>query len=121
MKQCIGEKINNLYKMYIVALPDNNDEYIKVSLLPILCINGTFYYSDNTAEVLDDYKTLLSALTPEWAEKYIPGYKRGMKLTAVNAFSSYYGGDKKREEKANEKLRDKLQTLTRHKFYNGKW
>lgn len=121
MKRCIGEKINNLYRAFIVALPNNNDEYIKVSPIPVLCINGTFYYDDNTAEVLDDYKTLMNALTPEWAEKYIAGYKQGMKLLPVYAFSDYYGGDKVSINKANEKLKEKLQLLTRWDFYNKKW
>lgn len=119
MKRCIGEKINNIYKVFVVALPQDPEEYIKVSVNPLLCINGTFYYNDNTAEVKDDYKTIQEALTPEWAKRFIRGYKEDMKLTIVNAFSDYYC--KCNAEKANEKLHDKLETMTCKQFYQSKW
>lgn len=119
MKQCIGEKINNLYKVYVVALPQEQEAYIKVSVIPVLCINGTFYYNDNTAEVMDDYKTIQEVLTPEWARRFIPGYKEEMKLSIVYAFSDYYF--KCDAEKANEKLHDKLETMTCRQFYQSKW
>lgn len=121
MRRCIGEKIRNLYKVFIVAVPDNDDELLRVSYLPVLCINGTFYYDDNTAEEMDDWKTMKNALTPEWAEKNIIGYRRGMKLIPENGFSSYYGGTDKDAEKANEKLRNKLSGMTRYEYYNNKF
>ena len=119
MKRCIGEKINNIYNVFVVALPQNPDEYIKVSVIPLLCINGTFYYSDNTAEIKNDYTTIHEALTPEWAKRFIPGYKSEMKLTIVYAFCDYYC--KCNAEKANEKLHDKLESMTRRQFYQSKW
>lgn len=119
MRLTIGEKIQNIYKVFIVALPDNDDEYIRVSLLPVLCIDGTFYYNDNTAETLDAYRTMMAALTPEWAEKHISGYQRGMQLTPVYGFCDYYY--KFNAEKANERLRDKLVQMTRREFYTKKW
>lgn len=119
-KWCIGEKIQNFYKVFIVALPDNqHDEFIRVSMRPLACIAGTLYYSDNTAETLDDWQTLRAALTPEWAKIHIPGYREGMKLTVVNAFCNYYYPFD--EEKANNKLHDKLEQLTQWEFYNSKW
>lgn len=119
MRLTIGEKIHNIYKVFIVALPNSDDEYIRVSWLPVLCIDGTFYYNDNTAETLDAYRTMMDALTPEWAEKHIGGYQKGMKLTPVYGFCDYY--HKFDAEKANEKLRRKLSQMTRWEFYNKNW
>jgi len=120
MKTCIGEKINNIYCVYVVALPENPEDYIRVSWVPKLCINGTFYYSDNTAENRDDYRDMMEALTPEWAKKFIPNYQEGMHLTPVYGFTDYYCG-KGNAERANEKLRSKLAGLTRREFYQTKW
>lgn len=115
----IGEDIKNIYKVYIVALPENKDDYIKVSVVPVLCIDGTFYYRNNRAEHLNSYETMMKTLTPEWAKKYIAGYREGMKLVPVNAFCDYYYPFD--ADKANERLRDKLTQLTRWDFYNKKY
>lgn len=120
MKYCIGEKIHKIYKEFIVALPENPDELIKVSMVPVLCIQGTFYYNDNTMEDRDDYETLKKALTSEWARTHIIGYEDGMKLLPVNAFCYEHLGFKG-EDKANTRLQDKLSQMTRKQFYQSKW
>lgn len=118
MKWCIGEKIHNAYKIFVVAIPEDLNEYIRVSFIPAFCIEGTFYYNDNTAETRSCWEDEKKALTPEWAKKFISGYREGMKLMPVYAFYDHFHlGKRDWDEKANEKLRNKLVQMTGYDFY----
>lgn len=119
MKYCIGEKLRGMYKVFIVAIPEGKDELIKVSWSPVLCMDATMWYNDNTVETFDAYETLKKALTPEWARTHIIGYEDGMKLLPVNAFCYEHLGFKG-EDKANTRLQDKLSQMTRKQFYQSK-
>lgn len=123
MKRVIGEKINTAYKVFVVALPESKDDYIRVSTNPVLIADGTFYYDDNTAEIFYADAKIKEILNPEYAKIHIPWYA-GEKLMLVNAFCNIhtsYCFSSDDERKANKKLHDKLSGLTKYEFYNSKW
>lgn len=118
MKWCIGEDIKNAYNIFVVALPEDLSQMIRVSYTTVMCIDGTFYYDDNTAETRVAWEDEKKALTPEWAKKYVMGYRDGMKLMPVYAFNEYYRLGKRGDAgKANERLRNKLEQMTGYDFY----
>ena len=120
-KKCIKEKIVIFEKFFVIALPDNNDEYIKVSPYAVSTYEGEFYYDDHTVEVCHYMDYVKQYTSPEWAEIHIPGYRPGMKITLANAFSSVMVPGMFDERKANDKLYDRLSRLTQWEFYNQKW
>lgn len=120
LKRAIGERITSAYRVFVVALPNNqHDSFISVSTYAPLCYSGMIYYEGNTAEQYDAYHMEMSLLTPEWAKIHIPGYHEGMKLLTVYAFCNHWISFD--EAKANDRLRNKLSSLTRYEFYNSKW
>lgn len=120
-KRCIGEKIFSFAKFFIVALPNSNDEYIKVSSIPVSAYDAIFYYDDNTVEEFHYMDFIKKYTSPEWAAKLIPGYRPEMKLTLAEAFCSVLVHGMFDDQKANEKLRGKLEQMTQYEFYNKKW
>lgn len=122
-KMVKSEKIKSITTYFIVAIPDNLDEFILVSLIPESIIEGCFQYNDGTAEYVDYMDEVKRLLSEEHAKKFIMGYKSGMKLTLVNAFCNYGIENIFSDEevkRANRKLREKLEGMTLKEFY-GKW
>lgn len=120
-KRCIGEKVFSFVKFFPVAIPENDDEYIKVSSFPVSAYDATFYYDDNTSETFYYMDFINKFLSPEWAKKFIPGYREGMKITLASAFCDFFVKGSFDEKKANERLREKLSFLTSWEYYNKKW
>lgn len=122
-KMVKAEKIRTITTYFVVALPENLDEHILVSLVPDSIIEGSFQYYDGTAEQLDYAKEAKRLLSEDYAKKLIRRYKSGMKLTLVDAFCNYGIESQFSDEavkKANKRLRDKLECMTLKEFY-GKW
>lgn len=120
-KRCIGEKIFSFVKFFVVAIPDNSNECIRVSNFPVSAYDAIFYYDDNTSEEFRYMDFIDKFLSPEWAKKFIPGYKEGMKITLANAFCDIFVKGSFDESTANEKLYEKLSSLTSWEYYNKKW
>lgn len=123
-KMVKADKIRSITMYFVVALPEDLDENILVSLVPESIIEGCFQYYDGTAECLYYEDGLKRLLSEDHAKKLIRRYKSGMKLTLVNAFCNY-GIEtlfrKENVEKANRKLREKLNGMTLREFYQTKW
>ena len=120
-KRCVKEKVYIFVKYFVVALPDNNDEYIKVSPSAVPAYEAEFYYDDNTVEVFHYMDFIKQYKSPEWAAAHIMEYRPGMKISLAHAFCSVMVNGIFDDEKANDKLYNKLSRLTRWEYYNRKW
>ncbi len=120
-KRCIGEKIYSWAKFFVVALPEGNDDYIKVSPLAVSAYDARIYYDDNTSKTYYYMDFIKEYTSPEWAKKYVPGYRPGMKISLADAFCSVMVHGMFDDRKANEKLHDKLIQMTKYEYYNSKW
>ena len=120
-KRCIGEKVLSFCKFFPVAIPDNDNEFIRVSFCPVAAYDATFYYDVNTAEEFRYMDFIKKFLSPEWAAAHIPGYRPEMKIALANAYCDFYVKGMFDERKANERLYDKLSSMTRWEYYNSKW
>lgn len=124
MKMVKAEKIRTITKYFVVALPENLDEPILVSIVPQSIIEGGFQYYDGTMEQLYYEDELKKLLSEDLAKRLIRGYKSGMKLTLANAFCNYGIKSQFSHEavkKANKRLHDKLECMTLREFYEKRW
>jgi len=108
-EKVIGEKISTMYKIFVVALPPTNDEYLKVCPIPFPIIEGKVYYESGKITTHDVMTEEADAISK--AMKFLPntdGYK---------IIPTYAHGD----ENQRNKLLDKLRRMTRWDFYNRKY
>lgn len=120
-KRCVREKVYTFVKFFVVALPDNNDEYIRVSPFAVPAYEAEFYYDDKTVEVFHYMDFIKRYTSPEWAAAHIAGYRPGMKISLAHAFCSVMVHGMFDDKKANNTLHDRLSCLTRWEYYNRKW
>lgn len=118
---CIGEKIFTWCMFFVIALPDNDIELIHIFPVPVSAYDAIFYYNDNTVEEFRYMDFVNKYLSSEWAVKHIPGYKPGMKIMLADAFCDIIVGKIFDAKKANERLYNKLSSMTRREYYNSKW
>lgn len=110
----VSENIKNMYRVYVVALPDSLDDKILPAFVPVFCMDGTVTFSNGVTRRWTAYDAIKEALTPEWAEAHIIGYVPGMHLSYVSGYSLKYNVE---ADKLDEKIQKKLERMTVKDYY----
>lgn len=102
---------NTEYVIIPVCIPDNDNDYIKVSNIPF----SIWHYDDETGRLIDTVQAQHNAL-----KRAAEIYNWSGKLDYANGIGTAGGiGDKKAAEKSNEKLIERLKQCTRIDFIRG--
>lgn len=97
--------MNTEYTIIPICIPDNDTDYIKVSNIPV----NIWERDDETGRLIDTVKAESEAINN--AARI---YRWNGKLDYVGGFSTAGGlGDKKKSDKANRELIDKVSRFTR--------
>ena len=111
--RCIEEKIEALYKIIVIFLPENNTDYIEVCPIVYTCIIGWLYYEDRTSktyyagdmenEAIKKAKKLLKI-----GENYKPMIKY-----------AYTDGEESAVKEGNERMIETMKHMNRIDYYRN--
>lgn len=104
----IGEEITNTIHILPIAIPENNDEQIRLLHygVPGFFMQGTIYHSNNTAKCYDIYRDMIEFL--EGQKQFL---KDGETISYVECFKN---------EEGEVKI-PKIKGLTKYQYMNNKW